>query len=222
MSDDGQADVLELDRSRFLAALLAGDSRAATDVALGAVARGVPVQDVYVEVLQEALYEVGRLWEANLITVAAEHLATAVAQAVVASLYDYLPRPEVPRGALVLTGVEGELHQVGGHIVADTLEADGWDVRFLGADVPLAAVLRAVAEHRPRVLGISCTMLDNLPRVARLVAAVREAFGADAPGILLGGSAFRTAPEKAWELGADAWAPDLRAAVAAARGAAGG
>ena len=103
-------------------------------------------------------------------------------------------------------------------MVADVLESDGWVVKFLGTDVPVPAVLAAVDEHRPDVLGISCTMLQNVPRVASLVDSVRERHGDRAPRIVVGGGAFRAAPGKAAELGADGWAPDLRAAVILLRG----
>ncbi len=201
----------------YLQALLAGDRQAALGVALRAVEEGMDVRDVYVENLQESLYEVGRRWESNQISVAAEHLATAITQLVIARLYEFLPRPVATRGRVVLTGVEGELHQVGGHMVADGLESDGWDVRFLGTDVPAPDVLTAISEYRPEVLGISCTMLQNLPKVAFLIGAVRASFGTSAPRVVVGGRAFREAPAKAAEVGADDWAPDMRAAIGVAR-----
>lgn len=205
------------ERDLYLEAILAGRRQDAVDAALGAVERGMDVRDVYVEVLQEALYEVGRLWQANRISVAAEHLATAITQLVVARLYERLPRGEAVRGRVVLTGVEGELHQVGGNMVADALESDGWDVRFLGTDVPVPDVLEAVSEHRAEVLGISCTILQNIPKVSFLVGAVKATFREACPRILVGGGAFRASPGKALEVGADAWAPDMREAIAVAR-----
>lgn len=205
------------DRELYLAAVLAGDRQAALDAALGAVARGTSVLDLYVDVLQEALYEVGRLWESNRISVAVEHLATAITQGIVTRLYEHLPRPSATSGRAVLTGVEGELHQVGGLMVADALESDGWDVRFLGAGVPVPLVLEAVSEHGPAILAVTCTLPQNVAKVAFLVRTVRAAFGEAAPRVLVGGGAFRAAPWKVAEVGADGWGADLRGAVEAAR-----
>jgi len=209
-------------RDLFLKALLEGDRKAAVDVALGAVEAGAAVSDFYVDVVQEALYEVGRLWEANVISVSREHLATSISQFVIGRLYEHLPQATFVRGRFLLTGIEGELHQVGGLMVADLLESDGWVVKFLGTDVPVPDVLEAVEEHRPDVLGISCTMLHNVQKVASLVASVRERFGDRSPRIVVGGGAFRSAPERAAKLGADGWAPDLRAAVVLLHGGAQG
>lgn len=201
----------------YLEAILAGRRQDALDIALGAIGRGADVRDVYVDVLQEALYEVGRLWEANRIPVSTEHLATAITQLVLARIYERLPRPEAVRGRLVLTGVEGEHHQVGGLMVSGGLESDGWDVRFLGTNVPVPVVLAAISEHRPEVLGISCTLRQNLPKVSFLIGTVRATFQESAPRVLVGGGAFRTDPGKASEAGADAWAPDMKAAIGVAR-----
>ncbi len=205
------------DRRLFLEAILAGKSQAALDIALGAIAKGADVRDVYVEMLQESLYEVGRLWAFDLLSLSGTHLATAATQFVVVRLYESLPRSATIRGRLLLTGVEGERHQIGGHMVSDALETDGWNVKFLGTDVLAVDVLEALSDFRPAILGISCMMTGNLPKVAFLIGAVREAFQASAPRIIVGGGAFRAAPEKASQLGADAWAPDMRAAIEVVR-----
>ena len=128
-----------------------------------------PVPEVYTALLQPAQYEVGRRWERNEISVAQEHMATAVTQYVLAELYSRLEIPESTRGGLVVTGVEGELHQVGAHMIADILEADGWNVRFLGTQMPHRDILSTIEEHRPRIVGISITMLFNLPRARALI-----------------------------------------------------
>jgi methanogenic corrinoid protein MtbC1 len=193
-------------------AILEGNRRAALNVTLEALREGAAVPDVYVEILQPAQYEVGRLWERSKITVAKEHMATAVTQYVVAQLYPRLEVPDTARGNALVTGVRGELHQLGANMVADVLESDGWNARFLGTQLPHEGVLDAIAEHEPRLLGISATVLSNLPAVADLIEDVRKAYGTEIT-ILVGGGAFRTNPDGWQELGADAYGRDLRHAV---------
>jgi methanogenic corrinoid protein MtbC1 len=200
----------------YLQAILHGQRQAAVGIAIEAVRRGHGLPDVYADVLQEAMYDVGRLWETNRITVAQEHMATAITQHVIAHLYPLIQPAQSPaqsqRGRMVITGVEGEQHQVGPNMVADVLESAGWDVRFLGTNTPAAGVLQAVEEHRADVLGISATMLFNLPAVRRLIGAARAAAGGNLR-IILGGSAFRATPELYKELGAAGVALDVRAAL---------
>jgi methanogenic corrinoid protein MtbC1 len=160
---------------------------------LACVGRGLSVPEVYHDLLQPVQYEIRRLWEANEISVAQEHMATAITQYVIAQLHS---RPSIPserRGRAVITGVEGELHQIGGNMVADILESAGWDVRFLGSELPHKDILRAVEEHQPQVLGISATMLYNLPKVAALTAETRRHFESELR-VVVGGGAFRASP----------------------------
>lgn len=208
---------LGLVRRLLLQALLAGQRKGATTIALGALHAGHPVEDLYVEVFQGALYEIGRLWESNAITVAEEHMCAAIMQYVLAQVYLELPLVQTRRGRAVITGVQGELHQLGATMVADLLEQDGWDVRFLGTNMPHEGILKAIQEHDPDVLGISATMVFNVPQVVRLVKEVRERFPGRRPRIVLGGGAFRFAPQAWEEIGADGFAPDLRAALALTR-----
>ena len=90
---------------------------------------------------------------------AQEHLATAVTQYVMAHLYTCHPSGEGSRGSVVLTGVSGELHQVGCHMIADALEANGWDVRFLGTHCPEADILEQARREPCSILGISTTLV---------------------------------------------------------------
>ncbi len=205
---------LALAQSVFIQAILRGQRQAALNVALEALRDGHAAAEVYVEIFQNSLYEVGRRWESNQITVAEEHMATAITQYVVAQMYSRLSQSGVARGKMIIVGVEGELHQVGANMVADLLDADGWDVRFLGTNMPHAGILSAVAEHQPTVLGLSATMIFNLPKVRQLIDDVRDTFGDRAPHIILGGSAFRAAPALSAELGAAGFATDLRSARA--------
>ena len=106
-------------------------------------------------------------------------------------------------------------------MVADGLEADGWDVLFLGTDVPSDAVVKAVVAHRPDILGISSTVLSSLPRAAEIVSMVQAGLEAEAPRTLLGGAAQRAAPELWRQVGALGSASDVRSALRLARSAAG-
>ena len=177
-------------QSAYLADLLSLRRGAALERIMDAFRSGYAITDIYQDVFQESLYEIGRLWETNRIGVAEEHMGTAITQFIMANLYQYLEKSGVSRGRLVVTGIEGELHQVGANMISDILEADGWDVVFLGADVSPPDVIQSVRDHNADLLGISATMVMSLPSVIALVGLVRSEFGAKAPTIMLGGGAF--------------------------------
>jgi len=210
----GKASAGELgaEQALYLKSILHGERQAAVGLAIETVRKGHSVPDVYADILQESMYDVGRLWEANRITVAQEHMATAITQYVIAHLYPLIKPAQTQRGRMVITGVEGEQHQVGPNMVADVLESAGWDVRFLGTNTPASGVLQAVEEHRADVLGVSATMLFNLPAVRRLVAEALALPGRNLR-VILGGSAFRATPGLYKEIGAAGVALDVRSAL---------
>jgi methanogenic corrinoid protein MtbC1 len=115
---------------------------------------------------------------------------------------------------MVVTGVAGELHQIGANLLADSMEANGWTVCFLGSNLPHASILSSVEESSADVLCISTTMVANLPRVAELIGTVRAKLNEHAPTIVLGGGAYRLVPQFAQEIGAIGAIADLRQALA--------
>jgi methanogenic corrinoid protein MtbC1 len=202
------------DAAVYLQAILHGDRQGALGVAREALREKDSLPRLYLEVIEPAQYEVGRLWESNVITVAEEHMATAVTQFVMAQCFAPFDRPARCRGRMVLTGVEEELHHVGANMVADVLEAMGWDVRFLGTNLPHKGILEVIRKHRPDWVGISATTLFSLPQVSSLIAEIRAGCNGNAPRIVVGGSVFRHS-RNAWkEVGADAAAVSLDEAIA--------
>jgi MerR family transcriptional regulator, light-induced transcriptional regulator len=194
----------------YLAALLDADLDGARQVLDGALDAGVPVHDVYLNVLQPALYEVGARWSRAEISVAQEHLATAAAQASMASLASRFERAgRTARGRVVIACAEDELHSVGVRMVADFVDAAGWDVTWIGAMTPSAGLVELAAGAR--AVAISAALPERIPLVRRAVAALREL--PDAPFVLVGGQAFAGSRERALATGADAYAEDAADAV---------
>lgn len=208
-------DVLSSLQERYLAAQLAGNRREALRLLVDeGLLRGVPLQDLHLKVLQPAQYEIGRLWQENRISVAQEHLATAISQLAMAHLYRHLPR-DPPNGKVVmLSCVEGELHEVGARMASDFLEMAGFDVRFLGANVPTAHLARMVREQVPDLLALSVTMTYHLPALRAAVEAVRPVV--PSLPIAVGGLAFSWAPGLDQELNVSFHGKDARELVAAA------
>jgi methanogenic corrinoid protein MtbC1 len=202
--------------SAYLAAVVSGSRREAFGVVDRALAEGVELRALYLEVFQPALREVGRLWQENRITVAEEHLATAITQAAMARLYDRLFSAPAGHGRLLLAAcADVERHEVGLRMICDILEMEGWDTVFLGAGVPVEALARMVKERRPDVVALSASIAPHLPRLREAVRAIRAAVPEGGPLIAVGGRPFLDDPGLAGQVGADLTATD--AAEAAAR-----
>lgn len=202
-------------REQYLAAQLAGNRKEALRLLVDeGLLRGVPLQVIHLEIIQQAQYEIGRLWQENIISVAQEHLATAISQLALAHLYRHLPR-DPPNGKLIVVAcVEGELHEVGARMASDFLEMAGFDVRFLGANLPPEHLARMVGEVRPDLLALSVTMSYHLPALRKAVECVRNVM--PALPIAVGGLAFRWAPGLERELDVSFLGKDARELVASA------
>lgn len=202
--ESGQELVL---RSQYLDAVLAPDARRAREVVLDAAEAGVPVVSLYLRVLQPALVEIGRQWELAQISVAREHLATQISQSVLAELAGRLSTGDGGRGRKAIVSCSpGELHSVGGQMVADFLEADGWEVLILGADVPAADLAQVAEAEEVAVVALSTALPAHLLAAGAACAALRRL--ASPPLIVAGGRAFAGDAARAEVVGADAYADD--------------
>jgi MerR family transcriptional regulator, light-induced transcriptional regulator len=197
-------------RAAYLAALLVADARSAEAVLEAALTAGLGVDAVYLEVLAPAMYEVGVLWERARITVAGEHLATAITQGVLASLAARLPRRAIAaeRPVAVVGCGPGDFHSLGVRMVADFLQAAGWRVFELGAATPAAAFASVAAERGARVVAVSSSRADQLDGVREVRRALADL--AAPPLLAVGGNAYEGYPERASAVGADLYAADPR------------
>ena len=198
---------------RYLSAVLGGDRRSATAMILEAAESGVAVADIYLHVFQRVQRELGRLWQANTITVAQEHLATAVTQMVMSQLYSYVFSSEKGSHVLVASCVGGELHEIGMRMVADFFEMGRWDTYYLGANTPAASVVQTVVQTKAEVLALSATMSFNVQELADVVSVLRAEPRARNVRVLVGGYPFNLAPELWSTVGADGYAADASSAL---------
>jgi methanogenic corrinoid protein MtbC1 len=201
---------------RYLAAQLGGNRREALRLVVEeGLERGLGVLDIHA-VVQAAQRELGRLWQLDLISVAQEHMATAISHVVLSHVYQYAT-PPAPNGRKVLVAcVEGELHDFPARLVADALDLAGFEVRYLGGSVPTDSLLQMLDEERHDLLALSVTMTFNIMSLRAAVARVREHTGGSLP-IAIGGNACAWATGLAAEVGADITGFDAQELVAAAR-----
>jgi methanogenic corrinoid protein MtbC1 len=189
---------------------------AALEAIQNAVNRGLSVNDAYIYVISPVMYELGRLWHLNKITIGLEHYCTAVAQMVMSQLFPLIFNGDAKKKRLVSACVAGELHEIGARMVSDLFEMNGWDTVFLGADVPIDSAVDVVIQHNTHVLAISVTLGANLSAVSKLIAAVRANPACAKVKILVGGAAFNVDNTLWQRLGANGWAENSQVAIALA------
>jgi MerR family transcriptional regulator, light-induced transcriptional regulator len=206
---------LEQAYTGFMKAIRAGDRRGAFDVVDRARTAGIPVSALYVEVFQPVLREVGRLWQENQMSVAEEHLATGITQAAMASIYarEIAVGGRTAGPTVLAATAEPEEHVVGLRMVCDMLEADGWDVIYLGGSVPEADLAEMVRRRQPDVVALGVTLVAHIPRLRNMIDTVRAVVPASGPVVMVGGRPFLEDPDLARRTGADLVALDAVDAV---------
>ncbi|MFC0523817.1 B12-binding domain-containing protein [Pontibacillus salicampi] len=138
------------------------------------------------QVLTPAMYYIGELWEKNEITVADEHLATAVCDFLLSKL-DSRVESAGREGdkKVLLFGVEEEQHYLGLKMVASVFREYGWKVRYLGPNLPIDHAKQQIDVYKPDVIGISASLSYRLPTLKNVVASLISLNWK--PTILLGG-----------------------------------
>ena len=195
----------------YLNDLLQGKRAQASKRVADAVADGLSIQDLYLQVFQWALYEIGRQWEENEASVAQEHLVTASTQLIMSQFYPQIFSTERRGRSLVAFCIDGDLHEVGMRMVCDFFELAGWDTTFLGASTIEDGLVEVLELKKPDLVGISVTIKSHLGQVESLIKKIRLAH--PSCKILVGGNTFIGNPELWEKIGADATAVDAEMAI---------
>lgn len=153
------------------------------------VEENCPIETIYTELFQGALYVVGDLWEKNKISVATEHMATALIETLMIQLQPKIFTTLRVGKKAVIACVAKEHHQVGAKMIADIFEMHGWDGYFIGANTPAEELNRFIAEQKPDVVGLSLSIYFNINELKGFLARLRLRFP-DIP-VIVGGQAFR-------------------------------
>jgi methanogenic corrinoid protein MtbC1 len=198
---------------KYLNFLIEGDKASAHSLIMDAVQNGTSIKDLYLNVFQITQKETGRLWQISKISVAHEHFITAATQLIMAQLYPYMFTSTNKENRIIVTCINGELHEIGARMVADIFEMEGWNSYYFGANTPLNSVLESINTYKPQILAVSTTMTFNLSSVSTMIEKVKSETEVKNLKILVGGYPFLIA-DKLWQnIGADGFAPDAISAV---------
>jgi 5-methyltetrahydrofolate--homocysteine methyltransferase len=183
--------------------------RALTEAGL---ARGIAPLDLLFGGLLPALREVGRRFELREYFVPEMLVSAKALQGALALLRPLLAETAArPVGKIVMLTVKGDLHDIGKNLCTIMLEGAGFTVVDLGTNVPAEAVVAAVREHRPALLGFSAFLTTTMAMFKVNLDALSRAGLRDQVRVLVGGAPVNA--EFARAVGADGYAPDANSTV---------
>lgn len=125
----------------------------------------ITIPELY-EVLAEILVDLGSAWQTGAAEVWQEHLVTGVARTIVeaCALRVDEAAPSERAATVVLAAPSDEYHDLGLRMLADRFTLAGWRAHFLGANVPAAELVKAVAELDAEAVALSAS--THLHRVS--------------------------------------------------------
>jgi methylmalonyl-CoA mutase cobalamin-binding domain/chain len=115
------------------------------------------------------------------------------------------------QGTFLIATVEGDMHDIGKNLVAMMFEGAGFEVINLGIDQKAQAIVDAVKEKKPNILGLSALLTTTMPKMEETIKSLHEAGVRDQVKVMIGGAPVTA--EYAEKIGADGYAPNAASAV---------
>ena len=139
------------------------------------------------EVVSPLCRRIGELWEQGALSVAHEHVASVAIRQALGFLLETLrvAADDAPR--MVATTPAGQRHEFGAMMAAAIAATAGWNVTYLGPDLPVGDIAAAVRQSRARVVALSIVTTWGGPALVEDLRRLREAVGPEV--ILVAGGA---------------------------------
>ena len=199
-------------------AIVDGDGAAAGRLAGEAVRAGLDLLGVIENGYVPGLQRVGELWEQGEYFLPELISSAEAMKAAMAVLEPELQRSQLQArsgGKVVIGTVEGDIHDIGKNLVAAMLQAGGFEVFDLGADVKLERFLERAEAVGADFICLSALLTTTMANQRRLVEMLKQKDVRAKYRVLVGGA---PATQKwADEIGADGYAENAVAAVKLAK-----
>lgn len=141
------------------------------------------------------IYEVGRAWQEDRVTIAQEHQLTEVLQDLLRGLRGQVigsERSFSESDRIILTTFTGERHGLGLQLVALVIALYGREPVLLGVDLPIEEIARVSSEVPRSPVAISVSTSTGGPTTDRTIAALRRELNPKT-ALLIGGRGARRA-----------------------------
>lgn len=175
---------------RFLDHLATGKRGLVIDSLRSLFLRGKLIEDILDEVVAPAMSGIGRLWEAEEITVADERRACQIMSSAFYELQSLMPLPK-SNAPLAAGGTPGNDHaELGTRMVELTLISRGWRTHQCGAGIPMRDLSLAMQKVSPDLLWLSLIHIEDEETLLTDYTAWMEPLRKAGTPIVIGGRAI--------------------------------
>ena len=159
--------------SRYITHAIQGETEQVTEQVDSYINAGKSVKDILLKMFMPALVNIGELWNKGLLNIAEEHLAVTVTMSQIERITQSLILTVQIIGTAVICTPVGEKHFIGPKVVSELMRLSGWNVHFLGTEMPTTDLVQFVSEKGIDLLVLSITLPENLPGVLEIIDAVK-------------------------------------------------
>jgi len=149
-----------------------------------------PPETVCLQVLMKGLSAIGNQWYEGSVSVQQEHFASALAMRRLHTLLSAAP-PPTRRERIIVACPPQEEHTFAPLLIALMLRYRGWDVIYLGADVPAERLESTLDVIRPNLVLLTAQQLDTAASLLTITTFLREQNTA----VAFGGLIFNILPD---------------------------
>lgn len=136
-------------------AIIGGDSDKSKNIIDAALGSGYALKEIYNSIIYEAHCEISNDLKTNNISVAEEHLATNISKDQLSRLRSQISPKSKHYKKVVVTSLPGCHNKVAARVLADFFMMDGFEVHYLGVDVPSKDLGEFANSRNPHILCIS-------------------------------------------------------------------
>jgi methanogenic corrinoid protein MtbC1 len=190
---------------RYLQPLLAGRRAECFELVANALRQGVAAETLICDVVWPAMAQIERLYRDDRLNAAGEHMAGRINRSVADQLQTHLHTRPASGKRVVVACADGPHEELGAQMVSDLLQADGWEVYFVGGGVPDDEIVALLGELRPHILLLFGATPEAVPNTRLLVERLREIGTCPTMNVVVTGGIFSRADGLWREIGADAY-----------------
>lgn len=174
-------------QSQFTESAIAGDNQAAFGVIDEALKLASHPSEIYVEMIAPSQIQIGNHWLEGAINIAQEHVATELTIECMSYLRSSIEPAPFNGYHAVISSLEGDHHSLPPRFIADLLYFAGWNVDFLGSNIPVRDLVNHAEQIQTDLVAISLTILKSIESFEECIASLRDL--PKKPRILVGGYA---------------------------------
>jgi corrinoid protein of di/trimethylamine methyltransferase len=199
---------------KMAGAIVKGDRQEAENLARKAIERRMDLLEVVEKGFVPGIQEVGELWERGEYFLPELITSAGCMKAAMSVLQPELKKAHIDaptKGKVVIGTVEGDIHDIGKNLVASMLQAHGFDVYDLGADVKLERFIEKAAETKADFVCLSALLTTTMLGQRRFMEMLKARNLTGEFRVLVGGAPVNQ--KWAADIGADGYAENALAAV---------